>query len=853
MRVTYIRLENVAGLLVGSDRDMLEIDFSKSKNKIISIQGRNGIGKTVLISSIHPFAYVTSLDERSTLSYIRKGMNGYKEIHYVDGEDTYIIKHYFKASKDTHTVKSYFMKNGEELNDSGNVTSFNALVEQYFDLTQEMMRLIRIGTNVNSFISLSPAKRKEYIGKLIDEINAYLIIYKKINEDIRVVKALIQVNSTNLYNCHITDPVVEDSKLDKLYHEIKKRSKERDGIVSRIAKLNALMQSNDMDQMKSRYQELDSALKEFERVEERSKHLEHVTMDDLVKKRNDCSNQLLNIKSQANSYRILIDNTMAQLEKLEVTIQKISSDRDIQTLTDSIQTLKQIIQSTPNAIKSFQMKDVHSDEIQSMIAKLSSLNDIAQMIISLGKKPLDIYLRLRRSNTNVEKWLAKQAKQNLARVNHADIKGLMDQVFQDDQIITPNCATEFEDCPYYRFADVITTVYNEMEKDSIDDETLRYIKVIHVNMQNLENTLYMMREIQIPDKMRDDISVKSAMERIEQRLPFFDLTELIHFGSIVKEYEIYCQQLSQLAKYEEQIAVYQKAGIGSQLQEKKRLQEQLQSMKDKLNQIMDQIHHQEGSMHQIDEEIGLVMKRDDARKYRKLYESELKSIHKVLGPLERANEERRELEFQLKQITTLIETAREEHRVLQNRIAEYNKLVQESLKLNQMNKDLNLILTSVGTKKGIPVFYMKKYLQKIQTMSNDLLDLIYHGDFQLAKFNVTPDTFEVPYIKNGAKLPDIKYASQSELALATMALSFALAHRASAHYNIILLDEIDAGLDEQNRTAFMKMLYMQMDILHAEQVFIISHNLSQMINVPMDAIRLSDIGVKSKLQNVIYE
>ncbi|MCM1233513.1 MAG: hypothetical protein NC489_25640, partial [Ruminococcus flavefaciens] len=145
------------------------------------------------------------------------------------------------------------------------------------------------------------------------------------------------------------------------------------------------------------------------------------------------------------------------------------------------------------------------------------------------------------------------------------------------------------------------------------------------------------------------------------------------------------------------------------------------------------------------------------------------------------------------------------------------------------------------------------YLAKIQKLANSLLQLIYDDDLQLAKFKVTQDTFEVPYTKNGTKIPDVKYASQSEVALITMALSFALANRATGTYNILLLDEIDAGLDEANRSAFLKMLYMQMNALKAEQVFIISHNLSQMVNVPMDCIKLSDTGVKSKLQNVIYE
>ena len=165
MKVTYIKLKNVAGVYVGLNKTELEIDFKNSINKIVAIVGRNGCSKSVLISSLTPFASQTSVDERSTLSYILQHKDGYKEIHYQDGKDEYIIKHYWKATKETHSVKSYFMKNGEELNENGNVTSFNSLVEIHFGLTQEMMRLIRIGTNVNSFITLTPAKRKEYIGK----------------------------------------------------------------------------------------------------------------------------------------------------------------------------------------------------------------------------------------------------------------------------------------------------------------------------------------------------------------------------------------------------------------------------------------------------------------------------------------------------------------------------------------------------------------------------------------------------------------------------------------------------------------------------------------------------------------
>jgi DNA repair exonuclease SbcCD ATPase subunit len=190
---------------------------------------------------------------------------------------------------------------------------------------------------------------------------------------------------------------------------------------------------------------------------------------------------------------------------------------------------------------------------------------------------------------------------------------------------------------------------------------------------------------------------------------------------------------------------------------------------------------------------------------------------------------------------------------LENRIDEYHRLVKEEKILSRHYKNLNVILETTSTRKGIPVSYMNAYLGKIQKLANSLLKIIYGDDLQLARFKVTQETFEIPYIKNGTKIPDVKYASQSEVPLITMALSFALANKASRHYNILLLDEMDAGLDEDNRLAFLKMLDRQMKELNAEQVFMISHNLNSINDIPIDVIRLSDIGVNSRLQNIIYD
>lgn len=855
MKVTYLKLKNVAGLKVGSNLDEIEIDFTNSINKIIGIIGANTSGKSTLISTITPFAYTTALDERSTLPLILIGKDGYKEIHYQNGEDEYIIKHYYKASKDTHSVKSYFMKNGEELNENGNVTSFNDLVEIHFGLTQEMMRLIRIGSNVNSFITLSPAKRKEYIGKLIEEIDLYISIYKKINEDIRVIKTMLQANNTNLYNCHITDIVVEEEKLSELNKNIKKYEKERDQIVAKISKINTLIQDNNIEELRKKQNEAQASLSEFERVEASilNKGLNNTSLEELISLRSKQSNDKLDAQSKINSYRLGIDAIYNNIERLEASIKRITSDNDLQSLLDTIGILRDNIDKTHPSIINFNYLGSTSEEVFSLFTKLQSLNQISSMILTFGDRSINTYLKLRNENKNVTSWLKEQAQRKMSALNTEDIKSLMNKVFQNDEIITPSCDTEYQECPFYRFHEVISEIHDKMEEESFDEETLNYINIINNNISSALLELDNSMNIHIPERIRLELTESRILDRLGHKLVFFNLDDLQGYLALLRDYEIYKDNQNKLSQYEHQLAMYRKSGVDGQVEEIKHQKEQIQIYQGEITKLEDTIKDIDKELEETDSNISLLTKHQDGLKYKKIFESTLESTQKILIPLENAATERTELNFSLQQMTNLIDMTRDNHRTLEAKITEYNRLVKEGNKLAKKNKDLNIIQEAVSTKKGIPVIYMKRYLGKIQTLANSLLEIIYDDEFRLAQFNVTTDTFEVPYIKNGRKIPDIKYASQSELSLGTMALSFALSNNSTGNYNVLLIDELDAGLDSMTRAAFLKMLYRQIDIIHAEQVFIISHNLSQMLNLPMDCIKLSETDVSSKLQNIIWE
>lgn len=855
MRVTYLRLENVAGLIVGSNLDILEIDFTKCKNNVVAIQAPNGYGKSVLLSSIHPFAYVGSLDDRSNLNYIATGKNGYKEIHYDNGGDQYVIKHYYKANRESHSIRSYISKNGEELNENGNVRSFISLVEIHLGLTEDMMRLIRLGSNVHSFISLAPARRKEYIGNLIDEIDLYLQLYKGITDDMRTTRAMVTANATNIYNCHITDPVVEEEQLKELAKKIKSAEEQRDEVVSKIGQIEAVMRNNDVNELRRKHQDAAASMRELEQLEVniRSMGLENTTVEQLITQRSDIYNDRVDIQAKINSYRLSIDHANRDIERIDIAVKRITSSSDIDALLRGAENMRRSIGNTPPYIVNMPQPNVSSQEVEQLIARLNGFNHIAQMIYSLDKKSLDLFLKLKHDRVSVDWFLRDQQKKMRSAINREDLRVLMDQMFADDEIISPNCATEFQNCPYYRFADTITKVRDKLEEETFDGETLRYLQVIANNIDGILNEMDQLREIPIPGGYKVGWKEDKVLERLRDRVPLFETTSIAAFLSSMRAHEIFRQQIEQLRRYEEQITMYRKSGVDAQIEQTKELRSRIDFYQNNISVLEGELQEVLQQIESLDAKITLVSRYTDAVRYRNMLQSTIESTSKLLGPLETAEKELQENRWKLKQLTDRINDMRSRHRDMDSKLQVYHRLVKEEADLKREMANLTIIQESASTKKGIPVVYMKRYLGRIRKVANQLLDLIYEGDLRLAKFNITQDSFEVPFVKNGAKLPDVKHASQSEVALITMALSFALMKRATGSYNVLLLDEIDAGLDDENRAAFLKMLGAQMATLKAEQVFMVSHNMSQMINIPMDVIRLGPVGFSSKMQNVIYD
>ena len=151
-----------------------------------------------------------------------------------------------------------------------------------------------------------------------------------------------------------------------------------------------------------------------------------------------------------------------------------------------------------------------------------------------------------------------------------------------------------------------------------------------------------------------------------------------------------------------------------------------------------------------------------------------------------------------------------------------------------------MIRDSLSSKSGIPLLYVEMYLKDTVTIANELLDIVYDGDLYLDKFDLSGDTFNIPFIKNGERIDDVIYASQGEQSFLSQSISFALSAQQLDKYNIVLLDEVDSTFDRENRERAIDVLEHQGENIHAEQMFVISHN-DMYSQYPVDILDLEHI------------
>ena len=869
MKITYLKLKNFVNIKAGMKKTEVEIDFTKSKNKIVLLCGPNGSGKTSLLSEMHPFANSGNMDVRGDTNLIIDGKDGYKEIHIQDKEDLYIIKHYYMFSKKNKSVKSFIIKNGTELNENGNVRSFKEVVNEQLGIDQELLKLMRLGSNVTSLINMKSTNRKNFATKLFSDIEVYNGFYKKVSEEYRNLRAVLKSTADKISKFNVQDESEFEKQIELTSSEIELYNSEKDKLQKEIITFeNKLLDINidDEELVSKSYYQLDSDLNSANGLLELVRDI-NLSKDEYnlqyEKDKQTLELKLLECKSNIDKAISERDIYYNQKQELEEQLKRAASSERIKNLKDMINKYKKDISILEVELEKRTKYDkttllILKDHCQKTIDYIKDLNIYSDYDI---KRIMESII----DNTNIMKNIETinlNYKTEYDKLN-AEIINIESMNINCNINIDENACTK--DCPYREF--YLQTVGKKNNLNKLIEERNNINKEITKceELFNLYNSLLFIKnhilsyeeENRIPieydytvcfsnyitgkpvinmniinlaiddSEKFDQLNIyKKDLESFEQEYSFIKESglDVIEIENKILDINDIINNKTEIINVNTENKIELENSINELKTESERIVKALE-VKDSMNDMLER--HEELRLRLIEIENLKLQKNDYINKINH-GKIELKKIIDFINNLVT---KKNQLAFNMETYTNLV--------------TEYN-----ALKL--LFEDADEIKEALNSSKGIPLIFLQVYLKNCPIMMNSLLDTVYNGELQIEGFIIDENEFRIPFIKSGIRVPDIVMASQGESSFISIVLSLSLIIQSMTKYDIIGLDELDGPLDTKNREEFIRILYTFIEQVNCEQVFLISHN-NMFDNEPIDLILTGDMNVDNyKFANLIF-
>lgn len=869
MRIDYIKLKNFVNIKAGMKRTEIEIDFSKSQNKLILLCGPNGSGKTSLLAEFHPFANSGNMDVRGEANLIIEGKDGYKEVHISDKEDKYIIKHHYMFSKKTKSVKSFISKNGSELNPNGNVKSFKETVSENLGIDHDLLKLMRLGSNVTSLINMKSTNRKNFATKLFSDIEVYQGFYKKVSEEYRNLRAVMKSTADKISKYNVQDESEFEKQIAVADNEIETYTVERDrlqkDIITAENKLSEIDIKDEqvvMESFESLDRELNSAYELITLVRDMN-----ISKEDYIiqyeKNKQSIEMKVFECKSNIEKAISERDIYFNQKQDLEESLKRAASSERIKNLQDMISEYKINI----NKLESELNDRTRYDRTELLLLKehcQKTLDYVRDLNIYTDFDVKNI-MRSLVDNVNIMDKIEVQTSINKTEYDrlNAEIINIENMNLDTGMEINENSCTK--DCPFKEF--YMKTAGKVKDLPNLIEERNNIYKEITKNEElfNLYNNLVFIKNHIMSYEAKISLPIiydyTECFTNYIMGKPIVNMNLLNLTIDDSEKFDTLNIYKNDLQSFENEYDIIKSSGLDVIEIENKILN---------INEIV-------SSKNKIIDENTI-----DKMKYEKELDelvTESESIIKALNikdSLSSMEERHKELKERIDEINKLKETKVEyinniekyksEHKKVSEFITNlttkknqlsfnmetYKSLVEEYNALKLLFSDADEIKEALSSSKGIPLIFLQVFLKNCPIMMNSLLDTIYDGELQIERFIIDENEFRIPFIKSGIKVPDIVMASQGESSFISIVLSLSLIIQSMTKYDIIGLDELDGPLDTKNREEFIKVLYTFIDQVNCEQVFLISHN-NMFDNEPIDLILTGDVDVDNyKFANVVF-
>lgn len=867
MRFLYVKLVGYAGLYNGSGLDSIEIDFTKCKNKITVISGPNGTGKSTIINALNilPDGNHNFLEGREASKTIKLMNEG--NIYDIQ------ITHPIDKNNNRTTTKATIQKNGIELNTSGNVSQYKDIVFSEFDMDSNYIELFKISSDKRGLSDKIPSERKKFMSSLISSLDVYNNIYKNLNKKANIFKSYINTLSSKIQN--IGDEANLRQSLVALNNRETKIKDTITGMRDKIVELKTLIATEDPNG--TMHTEFDFINNETVRINKElstilNNNSEDSFFDDVVKKRievQEHQNHIIVLSERMQQTADEMTRCNNDLSKLEIRLAKLQGTID-NDLVNKIKFYKNKVYTIEDMFSKIGVTDVDSisaDEITHTIDIIHTLlesidnylcnvdttaysymedyygatSKLVQSITDYGKEIKDLeydvsewqrLLTATISNQRIVKVLADRPK-NCKIDNCAFVNNALEIVKQygDLDALEDKYTRKLDESKY--------DLNKATESKALMEEILSIVKQAEAIYQIIKMNTSMLKKFKACKVLIDEkvfihkLSMFDEFNELRTMSDYHDIAnEIINHKTYTKiltdleaDYKIYQSNESQIKEITADIEAIKTSKESLQTEQLKLIDERKQE-----NEIISFLESRiELTERKNELESSLAELTKKKQEFEKKFSSSITNLQTI-----------DQLQIDINNLSTELQPIEDSRRTIESQLIlldSYNKEYGEyKYKFDVVNKLRNY---SSPTSDSIQALFMSIYMDKTLSMVNQLLGMMFNGNYRILEYVINDSEFRIPFIGNGLAVDDISSGSTSQKCMMGMIINLVLSSISSGKYNIVSLDEIDGGLDDANRYMFVDVLQKISEALNFEQIFIISHSVESALN-NVDVVLLSN-------------
>lgn len=901
MKILYFRLMGYGGIYQGMGRNEIVIPFSELRNNIILIQGKNGTGKSTVLSALSLDPDKSEMYRRDTFYNPVSGevtnidYPAEKEIHVVCEGDLYKILIVSTVKNQVRqTTKAYIQKNGEELNANGNVTSFKSIRDMEFNVDPNYMELSMISSEDRGLVDKSPSQRKAFMSSVLDSLSFYNNCYKAVSKKASMYTSQMDNIKSKIYNIGDRDNIY--NAMISAQQRMEQVTAEKDSIMKAIADCEVTIRMIDPDgKIQDIYQ---SIVVELEAINSKiSKYSDeynrfytlysktHQNNDFKSEKQliqenlNKVSYDIETMRSQITSYLESINDLNTQVEITNAKILQLQSDTIQDSIEDIVKELQDKISLYHDIIDNSISFDRSLTKSEAEIAKgiLTTIkeninilwgNDHSILGSAMGiKQESDFKHMLQETRDRME-----QLKSDLYQYrNEIDTK--QSKLSLSDVLKSRPGTCTVDDCPFikealsYNFQSVQKEIEesNQLMKDA--EEELKLLNIEYESYIEIY-TLYQYYQSTIETLILQNNSILSKLgptfnhitdiqllrSSIYDHYNFNELNEIDECIGIIDLMNECAKLENDMVGYNADLKIYRnnkamvdllQSDLSSKKNEIATIQSNMAQLEKNINFSNEVITGYNKNLTLLDQLILSETALNEAKEEKRilgdrfqLVKDDIKKVQEKVDRLRILNESLTLNKNELIPVSEAIEKAKYQ-------LIRLDSYYEDMEKYSKLYERTNVVKDACSpTKTGIQRLFISFYFMKTITIANDLLSFLFDGHLQLSKPIINQNEFRIPFInEHGNTIKDISVGSTSQKCMFGMAIGFALLHQGSKKYNILRLDEIDGGLDTTNRFQFIPALRYLMEVMEVEQCITISHNMMEAESTGTDIIQLSENGI----------